>query len=415
MYHPHINKTKMNFRAVFDDESNIDMPDWHVGSIELDGKSTCMDLSAHGKILAIGFNNGVVEIMDSESEGGDNKILEFDGNVVEVSFSRDGKSLCACNKSILKVADIATGEVKYENAFSDKILSCKFSKIDPNLVFVLISSAEDNLARIDITTKEIKPVKGHFTCFNLLKDDTILGGEKADLHFIKPPYDGDGNDDVHDTEIRRGIVGIEPSHNGKIVALLDRNGVCVIYNPETNTKKVKKDPMNGNPYTTVVFDRNDEKLIVGTNKMSENAFTSYEIDSSSMRQSQGGPKDSVLQLYFHPLYPFIFVRTAKYIHIWKPVYRDRWAHSVPEFNNIAANEQYEEPEDEFDEGHESGRKEPPRHLQDPIDIFTKDEFYPLSDDKNYPDQSVILPVKIDDIKQRSSDDEEESGDESSSD
>ena len=404
------------------DEGFKDLPDWYAASFKFKNKTTCMDLSFHGEILAVGQLNGLVEVMDSSTSYGRKELYTHDDAVSSVTFSRDGHHLASSAGNFVIVHDLGTKEEVCNFTFDSKVISCIFSRINPEILFILVSPKEpeeeegelqkEGIKIMNIRTKECEQqIEGPFTTFKLHSSDTLFACYNSDLSIYEPP--AFELKDIFDTEVKRGINSIEVTHKGVILAILDKSGCITLFDRvKEEVVKALQDKVTRVHFVTAAFDRHDEHIICGASKMTSYSFTSYDLSQYVMRSFQNGPREAVLQLLFHPLQPIIFARAAKGIHIWKPIYKDRWKHSVPEYNNLLSNEVYDEPESEFDEGHESGKKAPYEHLSTPIDIFTREETHPFDDDVNFPDQMFTLPVTIDDIKDNSSEEEEEDYDSS---
>ena len=403
------------------DEGFKDLPDWYESSIKFKNKTTCMDLSFHGEILAVGQMNGLVEVMDSSTSFGRKELYTHEEAVSSVSFSRDGHNLVSSSGNFVIVHDLATNAEVWNSRFNNKVISCIFSRIEPEILFILVAPKEpendgelqkEGIKIMNIRTNEcIKEIEGPFTTFKLHSNDTLFACYKSDLSIYEPPsFD---LKDIFDTEVKRGINSIEVTHKGIILAIIDKSGCITLFDRSNETVvNTLQDKVTRVHFVTAAFDRHDEHIICGASKMTSYSFTSYDLSHFVMRSFQNGPREAILQLLFHPLQPIIFARAAKGIHIWKPIYKDRWKHSVPELNNLLSNEVYDEPESEFDEGHESGKKAPYQHLNTPIDIFTREEYHAFEDDSRFPDQMFTLPVTIADIKADSDEEEEDDYDSS---
>ncbi|EAY20374.1 hypothetical protein TVAG_193500 [Trichomonas vaginalis G3] len=397
----------MSFHTLLDD-LYIDLPDWYNNTFHFNAKTTCMSISYHGAMLAVGLANGQTCLIDSFSGCGDHQFFKHKSAVVDCSFSRDGFLLAHCDNKNLTIHNIQTKQVVFEQNFDDKVLCIQFSRINPQLIYVLTSNA-NSLIRFNLSTRESMVFNGSFTIFNILPNDFIVAAKGSRITLIDTEKNAVAK--VFDAPAKKNICSIEVSHKGELIIVLDKAGAAHLLNVNTGEFKHKFcDHVGDTRFATASFDRHDEHAIFGTSEIADASFAAYELDCYSLRKNfTNGPREVILQLIFHPVHPIVFARAMKGIHIWRAVYKNRWIHSVPELDNMFTNEMYQEPECEFDAEFESGVRNVEDLSGHPVDIFTKVPFSIFESDKNYPNQLITLPITIEDIK--AGVDEEESEDE----
>lgn len=399
----------MSFHTLLDD-LYIDLPDWYSITYNFKAKTSCMAISYHGGILGVGLVNGQTQLVDSFSGCGNIEIFKHKSAVIDISFSRDGLFVAHCDNKNITIHNIETRETIFSQDFEDKIIGLQFSKKNPTIIYYLTQS-QVSLNQLNLAEKTGRQFPGQYNVFNILPNDNIIVAKNTKISLIDTQ-----NGTIiksFDAPARKSIHSIEVSHKGDLAIIIDKAGAAHLLNLGTGEFLHKFcDHVGDTRFSTASFDRHDEHIIFGTAEITDASFTAYELDRFSLRKSfTNGPREAILQLIFHPVHPIVYARASKGIHVWRAVYKNRWVHSVPELDNMFANEMYQEPENEFDQDFESGARKVEDLSDQPVDIFSKAPFYVFEDDKNYEKQIFTIPITINDIKNCGSDDEEEDFDE----
>ena len=391
------------------DEVYIDLPDYYSNSFKLKGKPSCSCLSFHGHMLGIGFNSGIIQILDSETGILSCNFEKSLGSITSLSFSRDGHYLLSSdNQGNIIIRSLLTKKEIFTKKFDYNNIQCYFSPINPFLFIIFSHTNENSFHIINFQNNSIENLPGLYSSFKFNIDGNLILTTK---NFIKIFNFNSPFNLLNEFQIdfKRGLFGIEISHNGNYLLLLERSGTTQLFDFRLKTIIFSfSDTVNRFPFNSGVFDRMDEYIILGSNQIGINSFSAYNLSNGLIRKNYTGPKEGTFQILFHPIYPIIFTRGSKGIHIWKPIYKDRWIHTLPEKNKLIQNIIYDEPESEFDEDHQIQKPDQIQCIDIGfIDVINKNNYYYFESDKNFPNQIFKIPITIEDMIQNSNDNNEE--------
>lgn len=86
-------KVSNKMQCYFDGVAQL--PNQWASSIDFDAKITCMNLSHHGFMLAVGLDQGDVYVCDSETGGNRRLVGSHSSKILDVSFDRTGRLLAS--------------------------------------------------------------------------------------------------------------------------------------------------------------------------------------------------------------------------------------------------------------------------------------------------------------------------------
>lgn len=195
----------------------------------------------------------------------------------------------------------------------------------------------------------------------------------------------------------KGIVHIEISHQGTLLAVIEKAGTVHVFHTEAQRVIHSfQDSSGGRKWNCACFDHEDQHIIFSSNQLATctlMVFSLKETGFGLLTSDLQGPSEAVQQIIFHPLWPHIYTRGTSGLRIWTPTYLNSWTKLVPGFDEVLANDLYQEKESEFDE-EEAVDEFAPVLLSEPIDVFTIVPEFLFASDEQYPDQLLYLPLDI---------------------
>ncbi|WVF68011.1 hypothetical protein IAT40_002773 [Kwoniella sp. CBS 6097] len=110
-----------------------------------------------------------------------------------------------------------------------------------------------------------------------------------------------------------------------------------------------QDLVNRSPWHAIGFSGDGEYVMGGAgHKMAHNVFV-WDRESTVLIKVLEGPKEPLVDCDWHPTRPVIAsVATSGDVHIWQTSSPDNWAAFAPGFEELEENIEYDEREDEFD-------------------------------------------------------------------
>ena len=109
-----------------------------------------------------------------------------------------------------------------------------------------------------------------------------------------------------------------------------------------------KDLVNRNRWQRVAWSPDSEYCVGATMEHSGHAIHIWSKDGRLVKCLHG-PRESLLDLAWHPLRPFLATCTIDgHVHVWGTDISESWSAFAPNFEELDANEEYVEREDEFD-------------------------------------------------------------------
>lgn len=356
--------------------SDLFLPEWYNNSYKYKNKSSKFALSKNGQILAIGFTDGSVTIQEAFTGLSEINIHPFSTAISVLDFSVTGRYCLSGDNKGVSVYDISKGEVIYTLNFENDIvvLNSFSSKIDDNYIFLLTNESYGCFYLVNITTKECSRFGNEpYTFFRLFYDDTIIAGQKTCFSII----------DIHSKPVKintkknefpkRDITSAEVAFKSKRVLINNNNANIWFYDLEKDIfREIYVAKADYKRSVLTHFNYTDEYFFVYPLYHTSN-FIIYSVGDSSFKiEFQDGPRDSICEFLMHPRLPVLFIRTMKYINIWKVTNKDHWIKSLPDDGNMFENELFEEQETEFDLGFESARPNDVSYITtEPIDVFTR--------------------------------------------
>ncbi|WWC72636.1 uncharacterized protein I206_106600 [Kwoniella pini CBS 10737] len=110
-----------------------------------------------------------------------------------------------------------------------------------------------------------------------------------------------------------------------------------------------QDLVNRTPWNAIGFSGDGEYVMGGAgHKMAHNVFI-WDRETTVLIKVLEGPKEPLIDCDWHPTRPVIAsIATSGDIHIWQTSSPDNWAAFAPGFEELEENIEYDEREDEFD-------------------------------------------------------------------
>ena len=157
-----------------------------------------------------------------------------------------------------------------------------------------------------------------------------------------------------------------------------------------------KDLVNRNRWQRVAWSPDSEYCVGATMEHSGHAIHIWSKDGRLVKCLHG-PRESLLDLAWHPLRPFLATCTIDgHVHVWGTDISESWSAFAPNFEELDANEEYVEREDEFDikDEEELGKMQRARIAAEEtaeIDIISVDHVAALGSDSE--DCDIVLPSR----------------------
>jgi len=156
-----------------------------------------------------------------------------------------------------------------------------------------------------------------------------------------------------------------------------------------------KDTVNRHRWQRVAWSPDSEYCVAATMEHSGHSIHVWSKAGGRLVKCLAGPRESLLDLAWHPLRPFLATCTMDgRVHVWGTDISESWSAFAPNFEELNANEEYVEREDEFDITNEDelGKKQRERIAAEEtadIDIISTDHVAALGSDSE--DCDIVLP------------------------
>ncbi|OHT07653.1 hypothetical protein TRFO_24061 [Tritrichomonas foetus] len=379
------------------DEKSQELPNQWACSLDFEKKITCMALSVSGNIMAVGLMSNPIIVCDSETSSNRHFYEEHKSSPKTLSFSNHGHFLASGDKAgFVIVRHLLSRDKIYQKEFKGPIIEVLFSPTETETLLVLDSSRHITL--VNVLTTEEKSMEGDFVsvCFHPYYNKIFAATNKDiymfDTHFSELSHYP--SEDKKNT--LKNILKIEISHQGLLLLIIEKNGGCLLFNPEAQAViHTFQDSVGGMKWTSAVFDPKDELVVFATNEMALRTLTIFSIADQlgTIISDLQGPNEPVGQLLYHPHHPVIYTRGIESIRVWTPTFLNSWSNFMPGFVDAIANDLYYEREDEFDEEETVAEPEKIIH-EDLIDVFS-----PVTN-KNIMNSNEVLnymPLDIDSL------------------
>ena len=377
------------------------IPNQWYSSFEFEEEITSFTLSFHGYMMCLGFSNGDIVILDSETGSNRYKYNFYNNEITSTSFSRDGKLIAIGDKSgNLKVFDFLQNKIIFSKKYKETITKAEFSVRSLYDILVIIRD-EENCGLLEILN--IENNEEHFlheysisACWCCKNDNESNGNEDIKLLSTNGEsiylYDESLNliSTIKDSEKKKQntIQEVKASHTGNLFLTLTKESTSIrLLNQTTSVIAEFNDK-----YSHMTFDSTGEYVILSSNERDKCNLTIFKYTSETINNLKG-PSETVKGLISHPIQPIIYSIGSSSVRIWTPTYCNSWSAFMPGFVEIYSNVYYDEKENEFDE-EEINEEVSKIESKEKIDIFTQEKKYVFQSDKEWPDQLFYLPLNI---------------------
>lgn len=324
-----------------------------------------------GSLLAIGCNDGRVELWDYVTRRISKVLIAHSHPVCCLSWSRDSrKLLTASTDNIVSIWNVVSSDCERTFRFPCPVLKAQFNprKADQFLVcpmrhppvVISVSSGEPTI---------IQPEDEN--------DPSIVASYDRRGRFI---YTGNSKGRtqrvmvcVYDTDKFQLVASFRPasSANAAVKSIeFARRGECFLLNCsdrvirvfscadaisssgcELEPKKKLKDLVTGSHWRKCCFSGDGEYICAGS--MKQHSIYIWERSSGTLVKILHGQKgETLLDVVWHPLRPIIVSIsnsvTKEQVSIWAQTQVQNWSAFAPDFKELDENVEYEERESEFD-------------------------------------------------------------------
>lgn len=94
----------------------------------------------------------------------------------------------------------------------------------------------------------------------------------------------------------------------------------------------------------------DGDFVLGGMAGNDHRIHVWRTSDGHLQTTLEGPTEGILDILWHPVHPVIVSIGASFggIYVWAKNFTENWSAFAPDFTELEANEEYDEPEDEFD-------------------------------------------------------------------
>ncbi|CAL8099284.1 unnamed protein product [Calicophoron daubneyi] len=319
-----------------------------------------------GSLLAIGCNDGRVEIWDFVTRRIAKILVAHTHPVCSLSWSRDSRHLLtASTDNTVSIWNVITSDCEQTFRFPCPVLKAQLNARKPGQFLVC-------------------PMRHPPVVINIQTGDStvIHPDDENDLSIVasydrrgKYIYTGNskGKVCIYDTEkfevissfksgsaANAAIKSIEFARRGEYFLLNCADRVIRVYNCEDALKKGGSDPepikklkdlVTGSHWRKCCFSGDGEYICAGS--MKQHSIYLWERSSGTLVKILHGQKgETLLDVVWHPLRPIIISIsnsvTKEQVSIWAQTQVQNWSAFAPDFKELDENVEYEERESEFD-------------------------------------------------------------------
>ncbi|WWC65240.1 uncharacterized protein I303_107857 [Kwoniella dejecticola CBS 10117] len=387
-----------------------------------------------GHYLAVGGNDGIVEIWDVETRG---MIRMLEGHVKAVgglSWSRNNRYLLSCSLDATAIIwDLSILSHPYLQPKTPATSSSSSSSSRPSS-----SSARSHTIRFDapVSTAVFHPRNSKIILATLTCGEVVLVDlRNGSRHTLEDVVEGEEAPDDIQSRKRVSMACAVFSPCGSRIYTGTTNGMLLVIDPVSRfvlqrvrvansaLKQIRfdasgyniitsasdralrilsvdpltstltplhrfQDLVNRTPWHAIGFSGDGEYVMGGAgHKMAHNVFI-WDRETTVLIKVLEGPKEPLIDCDWHPTRPVIAsVATSGDVHIWQTSSPDNWAAFAPGFEELEENIEYDEREDEFDIEDETDlarRKNLEEDLE--IDVLNVPTDYPSA-----PEPISVLP------------------------
>lgn len=367
-----------------------------------------------GSLLAIGCNDGRVEIWDYVTRRIAKILVAHTHPVCCLSWSRDSrKLLTASTDNTVSIWDIVNSDCEKTFRFPCPVLRAQFNarKADQFMVcpmrhppvVIHISSGTPTIVQPD-DENDLSIVASYDRRGNYI----YTGNSKGRVSI----YETDKFERV--AHFRSGanaaVKSIEFARRGEYFLLNSADRVIRVYNCEEALKadgtelepiKKLKDLVTGSHWRKCCFSGDGEFICAGS--MKQHSIYLWERASGTLVKILHGQKgETLLDVVWHPLRPIIVSIsnsvTKEQVSIWAQTQVQNWSAFAPDFKELDENVEYEERESEFDVEDEDKNVEESKDKDDEdveVDVETLEPVTALmSSDEEGECEDVLMYLSI---------------------
>ncbi|TGZ64617.1 hypothetical protein CRM22_006298 [Opisthorchis felineus] len=319
-----------------------------------------------GSLLAIGCNDGRVELWDYVTRRISKVLIAHTHPVCCISWSRNSRRLLtASTDNTVSIWNVVTGECERTFRFPCPVLKAQFNARKPDQFLVcpmrhppVVINIPSGFPTIIQTDEE--------------NDPSIVASYDRRGKYI---YTGNskGRVCIYDTEkfqlvtsfrpagsANAAVKSIEFARRGEYFLLNCADRVIRVFNCEDALKadgqeleplKKLKDLVTGSHWRKCCFSGDGEYICAGS--MKQHSIYLWERSSGTLVKILHGQKgETLLDVVWHPLRPIIVSIsnsvTKEQVSIWAQTQVQNWSAFAPDFKELDENVEYEERESEFD-------------------------------------------------------------------
>jgi WD40 repeat protein len=283
---------------------------------------------------------------------------------------------------------------EFQYKFDSSIRSIQYAPIGGNHILVILA---DSRIQFVNSSGEVVPCPGVFGCAQWANTCPAFfaATEKALLEISYPSLETIHEWSFDDPKMKP-VVSMTPSPNDHFIALLDSGGAGRCFSLIAHTVVARyTDRVNRVRFAYAVFDRNSEYVIIAPKIVAMETLRVYTVEPGNQVRTLTGPKEPILRLFSHPLDAVVYGCCKGGLFVWDTSTRSRMRNSVPVLGLKRGNWVFEEPEDFFDNVPQRRKEDSPQI--NPVklspDLLKPADSGLLIDDKDYPDQLVVLSWK----------------------
>ncbi|CDK30029.1 unnamed protein product [Kuraishia capsulata CBS 1993] len=378
------------------------------------GHSTCLKFNEYGDYLASGTSDGIIAIIDLDTNGIIKLLRSHTRPINSLSWSHDGRYLLSCARDWQAIVwDLSTGNAVQKCEFQRPLWNAEFNPVNCHEIVVTPLEEDPMLIRFgsDWSREETWSLPGleddeqkHFTLVSTFHpggEYVFTGTSKGWINVIsakslaKVHSEKLTSSNVKNLAFNTSGTKLAVNSSDRIIrqiALSSKKGPENEQEFEFEIDHRYQDVVNKLQWNSLGFNHSGEYLVASTWGSAHDVYM-WETTMGSLIKILEGPKEELIDVAWNFRKCTIGATgmDTGTIYLWGTNIPQKWSALAPDFVEIEENIEYEEKEDEFDVVEEDMVIEEDEN--EVVDVATKETL----DSRGFPLQRLFtIPLSLED-------------------